>query len=134
MSISFPYQKKLLEGGEVADPRVIVEAKTIFGFLKIKFLLDSGADVTTLPFAQYAELFHFKKDLKRKVSIGGIEGKGVAAYPFSLNVRFAKKQFVLRSYFVESKIDPLLGRLDLWNMFSICFDNKNRKTIIIPIK
>lgn len=132
MSISFPYEKKRIKEQEISDPRIILEIKTKFGFLKIKFLLDSGADVTTFPIFPYSELFDFKKSKKTK--IGGIEGRGINAYPFSIKTRLEKEEFTLRCYFIESKIDPLLGRLDFWKLFSIYFDNKNLKTIIIPIR
>lgn len=130
MSIIFPYEKKLIDEGEIIDPRIILEVKTSLGFLSIKFLVDSGADVTTLPLVPYAEIFNFRKKPQEKVKIGGIEGKGVNAYPFSLLVRLANYEFALRSYFLESKTNPLLGRLDCWNVFSIYFDNKNLKTSI----
>jgi hypothetical protein len=130
MSISFPYEKKIIEEGELADPRIPLQIKTPVGFLTIKFLLDSGADVTTLPFSPYAELFNFKRNQKKKVTIGGIEGGGVNGYPFSLTVRLAKHKFSLRCYFIESRSDPLLGRLDFWNIFSIGFDNKNLRTML----
>jgi len=56
MSIDFPYEKKYIEEGFLIDPRVNVEIKTNRGFLVVKFLLDSGADVTTLPINPYLEL------------------------------------------------------------------------------
>lgn len=134
MSITFPYERKLIDEGEIIDPRITLEVKTSLGFLAIKFLVDSGADVTTLPLIPYGEIFNFQKKPKEKVKIGGIEGKGVNAYPFSLLIRLANYKFHLRSYFIESKIDPLLGRLDFWDLFSICFDNKSLKTLIISVK
>ena len=133
MSISYPYQKKLIDEGEIVDPRIIINVKTIKGFLAIKFLVDSGADVTTLPLNPYAELFKFRIKPKEKVTIGGIEGQGVAAYPFTIQVLLNSQLFPLRCYFIRSKIDPLLGRLDFWNRYSINFNNKASKTILTSI-
>ena len=129
MFMRFPYEKKWIEEGELVDPRVVIGLKTKFGFLKVKFLVDSGADVTTLPIVPYAELFDFKRSLKDKVKIGGIEGSGVIAYPCGLTIGMGGRRFRMRCYLIESKVDPLLGRLDFWNLFSIAFDNKTRETV-----
>jgi len=134
VSISFPYEHKIIDEDKIIDPRIILEVKTNFGFLKIKFLIDSGADVTTIPLHPYAELFNFKRKSKDKVIIGGIEGRGIAGFPYSMIARLQDKQFKLRCYFIDSKIDPLLGRLDFWHLYSICFDNQALKTIIQPLE
>lgn len=134
MSIYFPYEKKVIDEGEIVDPRINLQLQTKIGFLTIKFLVDSGADVTTLPFDPYAELFNFKINPKEKVTIGRVEGRGVYGYPFTLKIRLQKLEFPLRCYFLESKIDPLLGRLDFWTLFSINFDNKKLKTILVSLK
>lgn len=134
MSIAFPYEKKHIEEGELVDPRIPLEVKTKAGFLNIKFLVDSGADVTTLPFIPYAEIFDFTIKTKEKTRIGGIEGRGVNAYPYSLRVRLKTHEFSLRCYFIESQIDPLLGRLDFWKLYSIAFDNINGETKITRLQ
>jgi|SRR3989344_6762760 len=130
---TFPYEKKRIDEGILVDPRITLELQTRIGFLSIKFLLDSGADVTTLPLDPYAQLFSFIPKKKQAIRIGGVEGRGVKAYPFQLTARIQKQMFQLRCYFIESRVDPLLGRLDVWDKFSITFDNRNHRTIIIPI-
>ncbi len=134
MYIDFPYEKKYIEEGQLIDPRVNVEIKTTRGFLIIKFLLDSGADVTTLPLNPYAELFNYTANKKEKVTIGGVEGRGINGYPITLACKIKAKEFKLRCYFLESRIDPLLGRLDFWSLFSITFDNLKLKTSLATIK
>lgn len=134
MSISFPYETKQIDEGELADPRVTLDVKTKEGFLSIKFLVDSGADVTTLPIDPYGALFDFRRDSGKRVMIGGIEGKGVAAYPHRLAVRVRQHAFPLRCCFIASSTIPLLGRLDMWTLFSITFDNRRMRTIFSPLK
>ncbi len=131
---TFPYEVKKIAEGELVDPRITLELFTVRGFLTIKFLIDSGADVTTLPIVPYAELFDFQKDLKKCVRIGGIEGKGVSAYPFTLTMKLGSQRFRVRSYFIESQVDPLLGRLDVWKLFSIHFDNRRGQTELNTIR
>lgn len=130
---TFPYESKYINEGIIPNPRISLKVHLSTGFIRIRFLVDSGADVTTLPFYPYAEFAHFKKNPKDKITIGGIEGKGVAGYPFSLNAELDGYKFLLRCYFIESPIEPLLGRLDFWKLFSIYFNNKKRRSEIVPI-
>lgn len=130
---TFPYENKLIEEGLIPNPRISFKVHLPAGLTQIRFLIDSGADVTTLPFYPYAELAHFKKNTKDRITIGGIEGKGISGYPFSLNVELNGYKFSLRCYFIESPIEPLLGRLDFWRLFSIYFNNEKKRTEITPI-
>lgn len=130
---TFPYESKYIDEGIIPNPRISLKVNLLPEKITIRFLVDSGADVTTLPFHPYAELVHFKKDPKDKITIGGIEGNGVVGYPFTLNAEIGIHKFTLRCYFIESPIEPLLGRLDFWKLFSICFDNKKRTIQIIPL-
>lgn len=129
----FPYEKKRIDEKVLIDPRITIEVQTLQGFLSFKFLVDSGADVTTLPLNPYGELFGFHPHKDTATIIGGIEGKGVKAYPHQLVIRIRKHTLRVRSYFVESRVDPLLGRLDVWDKFSITFDNQRQRTIFIPL-
>ncbi|MBI3955985.1 hypothetical protein HY339_01905 [Candidatus Gottesmanbacteria bacterium] len=129
----FPYQTKRIDEGKIFVPVVTVELETIKGFWPFEMLLDSGADVTTFPLTPLASYFpNFKKDPKNKIVIGGVEGRGVFAYPHSVHTKLGNKYFLLRCYFIESNVDPLLGRLDFWNLFSVSFDNQKGRTEIIP--
>lgn len=128
-TFTFPYEKKIIEEGEISDPRVSLRLETPYGQQNIKFLVDSGADVTTLPIEPYGRLFNFKVDPDVSIIIGGIEGRGIRAYPYRLTVNLGSERIFLRSYFVESLVDPLLGRLDFWNLFSINFDNQKKRTV-----
>lgn len=127
----FPYQTKLIDEGKISVPVVTIELETIKGFWPFEVLLDSGADVTTLPLEPLASYFpHFKKDPKKKTVIGGVEGKGVIAYSYTIIAKLENNTFLLRCYFIESNVVPLLGRLDFWDKFSVTFDNKKKQTII----
>lgn len=114
-------------------PQVVLEVNTPSGYKDVPFLLDSGADCTSLPIHPYLDILGAKLNFKEKTLVGGVEGKGVAAYPTKLKFKLGKIEFLLPCYFIASKADPLLGRLDFWNKFSIIFDNKKKQTEIIPI-
>lgn len=133
ISFSFPYEYKQIEEGILPNPRITIELKGENGFFPVKFLVDTGADVTTLPLGVFSPFFHFKINIKDRITISGVEGKGIYAYPSPLTMRLKNNIFTVRSYFIESSIEPLLGRLDFWNLFSLTFDNHTKKTIIFPI-
>ena len=97
---SFPYRTKLIDEGKIVDPRVTLEIKTPVGFATIAFLIDSGADVTTLPLKPAIKIFNFNPDPKQKIKIGGVEGMGVDAYPFKLRAKLADREFDLRCYLI----------------------------------
>lgn len=126
----FPYQLKRIREGIIADPRIDLQIKTVAGFATTIFLLDSGADVTTLPINRFAKSLRFAPSPKTRITIGGVEGKGIGAFPYTLSAKLGNKEFKLRCYLIESSVDPLLGRLDFWTRFSIVFDNKKQQTII----
>lgn len=133
MSISFPYASKEIEEGIIPNPIATLPVKTVFGQQNFDFLVDSGADTTTLPLL-WSPLFGFKKEKANKSWVGGVEGGKIAAYTSNIEIRFSEKFIKIRCLFVNSNTIPLLGRLDIWDNFSILFDNKNKTTVFNPIK
>ena len=129
----FPYRYKRIDEGVIPDPTIEIKTLTTKGWRSFDFLVDSGADTTCLPLKPYAELLGFKPDPEKKIKIGGVEGKGVTAYPGKIKVKIGGKEMPLRCYFLRSRVMPLLGRLDLWNKFSISFDNKKKEITLKPI-
>lgn|GEM_PF-3575788 len=127
--IVFPYQFKVINKEEVADPVIYLDVVTKFGLRKIGFLVDSGSDTVVLPLAPYHFWFNFQPDIKTATTLGGIEGKGVTAYPGKIALQISKEEFNIRCYFVKSNTMPLLGRLDIWDKFSWIFDNKKKLVI-----
>ncbi len=86
MSISYPYSSKQIEEGIIPDPIATFGVETTIGEQNFDFLVDSGADTTTLPLL-WAPLFGFKPKIAEKTWIGGIEGGKVAAYPSIIKIR-----------------------------------------------
>lgn len=133
MSISFPYRKRTIEEGVIHYPVVYLPVKTKFGLYLLRFLVDSGADTTTLPI-KLAPLFGFKPTKDKKSWISGVESGKIAAYASKIEIGFDKKFYKVRCVFVESNVIPLLGRLDIWDKFSIVFDNIKQEVVFKPIR
>lgn len=129
MSIYFPYRKKIIEEGIIIPfPVANLPVKTIFGAYLIRFLVDSGADTTTLPLS-LSPLFDFKATESKKSWVGGVEGGKVAAYSSQIEIGFAKEFYTIRCHYINSQVTPLLGRLDVWDKFSILFDNQKEEVV-----
>lgn len=127
--IIFPYQFKFTEGVRIADPVIYLDVATPSGMRKIGFLVDSGSDTIVLPLAPYHFWFNFKPDTTKTTTLGGVEGKGVTAYPSKITLQIDKEEFTVHCYFVKSNTMPLLGRLDIWDKFNWIFNNKKKQVI-----
>lgn len=133
MSIEFPYQYKFIAEGKIPEPIIELKVTTSQGTSSMDFLVDSGADTTTLPLS-WADLFDFQINKKEHEWIGGVEGGRIAAYPGEIEILLGQRPLIIRCLFVTSNIIPLLGRLDIWDNFSIIFDNRNKKIIFESTK
>ena len=96
--------------------------------------MDSGSDTVVLPLSSYQFWFNFTPKDKDKTILGGVEGRGVLAYPSKITFQMGKENIVTRCYFVLSNTMPLLGRLDIWNKFNWFFDNKKAQVVFERIK
>lgn len=67
--------------------------------------------------------------LDQQTTLGGVEGKGVIAYPGKITLQIGRERIEVRCYFVRSNTMPLLGRLDLWDKFNWFFDNREKQVI-----
>jgi len=128
MSIRFPYASKQIEEDIIPEPIATLTVKTVLGIQNFDFLVDSGADTTTLPLL-WAPLFRFNKKDSKKTWVGGVEGGKIAGYTSIIEIKFNKNFLKIRILFVDSNVTPLLGRLDVWKNFSVLFDNKRKETI-----
>lgn len=127
--IVFPYQFKIIKNEQIADPVIYLDVLTKFGLRRIGFLVDSGSDAIILPLSPYHFWFNFKPDSKTATTLGGVEGRGVTAYPSKIALRIDKEEFIVHCYFVRSNTIPLLGRLDIWDKFNWLFDNQRKQVI-----
>ena len=104
----------------------------MLGEQSFDFLVDSGADTTSIPLL-WAPLFRFNKKGSKKTWVGGVEGGKIAGYPSTIEIKFDKNFLKIRILFVDSNITPLLGRLDVWDNFSVLFDNKSKETVFYKL-
>lgn len=125
----FPFQYKYLpEIGRVFAPNIKVGLKTIDGVIEYDFLVDTGSDLTTLPF------FMAKKLQVNLAKAGasntqGIGGHVVKTWLIKLQLIFPDNNFTVRASITNENSTPfLLGRVDFLDV--VCgwnFDAKDKK-------
>ncbi|MBI4067446.1 hypothetical protein HY407_03610 [Candidatus Gottesmanbacteria bacterium] len=96
--IYFPYQFRVFKNERLKDPIIYLSIQTVLGKRKIGFLVDSGSDTTVLPLVPYQYWLNFRPNPKEKTTLGGVEGKGVAAYPGKITLQFDKETTIVRCF------------------------------------
>lgn len=134
MSLKFPFEYAEVEGlGRLFYPIVILDVKTIFGWKKFKFLVDTGADVTTVP-SHFLPILGLKKTELAASYTLGVGGFRVKTWEFQLPVRIGVTELRTLASVVETKNDSmplLLGRKDIFEeRFNLFLDSKNKMTVI----
>lgn len=134
MSFEFPFEYAQLKGlGKLFYPIVYIELKTSFGWQEFAFLVDTGADLTTVPSHLLPVLGIDKSKLTVNTTLG-VGGYSVRTWDFQLPLKIGEKEFEVRASAVETKNDAiplLLGRKDIFEeKFNLLLDSKRKLTII----
>ncbi len=129
-SFRFPYQFIQIDIGKIPYPVVPVVTANGKKLLKYDFIVDTGADVTTLPKYIAEEL---GIDLS-KLQSGNSQGIGeglIKTWETKVKIRIGNVDFRIRCSFVSSnKIPPLLGKIDIFDRFNLYFDNDKEELVL----
>lgn len=134
MSLKFPFEYADVEGiGRLFYPIVRLEIKTISGWYEFDFLVDTGADITTVP-TQFLPILGLEKSKLAISNAFGVGGFNVKTWEFDLPVRIGMTELKVAASVVETKEDSiplLLGRKDIFEeRFNLFLDSKNKMTVI----
>ena len=134
MFLKFPFEYANIESlGKLFYPIVRLDLKTIYGYREFDFLIDTGADVTTLPSHILSVLGINKRDLKLSLTLG-VGGIKIRTYEFELPIKFGELKFFVKASAVDeggNTMPLLLGRKDIFeDRFSLEIDSKQKATII----
>ena len=125
----FPYQYKQIELGKLFNPMALLPVKTAQGWQNLWFLVDSGADTVMLPVG-LAKALGLKFDSSVVTSLWGIGKQAVTASPGKVTFKINSRELIVRSYFVHTNDSALLlGRLDVFEKFSVSFDRKRQAVV-----
>ena len=134
MSLIFPFVYAEVESlGQLFYPFVRVSLKTIYNWQEFDFLVDTGADVTTLPKTMLSVLGIDEGSLKRQKT-QGVGGIWVETFEIKLPLRIGSDEFFMRASIVDTEEEGLpflLGRKDIFEKrFSLTIDSKRKITIL----
>lgn len=134
MSLTFPFVYAKVESlGTLFYPFVTLELKTIYGWQEFDFLVDTGADVTTLPKTILPVLGINEKRLKKQKT-QGVGGIWVETFELKVPIRIDKDQLLIHASVTNTKekgLPFLLGRIDIFDKkYSLEIDSKNKVTIL----
>lgn len=130
---TFPYQYKQIEFGRLFNPLVLLPVKAAWGWQNLWFLVDSGADTMMLPVG-LGRALGLKFDSSVKAKLFGIAEQAVEASPGEVTLKINDREITARSYFVHTADSTLLlGRLDVFEQFSIGFDQKQQQVVFTPV-
>lgn len=131
----FPFQYSAIPYvGRIFTPIIPIRLKTINGVAKFNFLVDTGADLTTLPHFMASRL---RIDLKKeKQSVAeGLGGFRVKTWLVKISLIFPNNELAVRASITDENSTPfLLGRVDLLDVvYSWNFSTRQKKIIFEPI-
>lgn len=130
---SFKYSYRLIqtEVGQVPYPVIPVFLINRKKEILRDFIVDTGADTTTLPKYLAKELNINLRNLPRAQS-QGISEKPTKTWETRIKLKIGDEIIRTRCSFVASnKIPPLLGKLDIFSHFNLYFDNDRSQLVII---
>lgn len=131
-SLVFPFHFANVEGlGRLFYPIIQLQLRTLWGWQSFDFLVDTGADITTLPSFAFGLFGVQKKDLHRTTTqgVGGIE---IDTWATTVPVRIAGEQFRIHAVITEDGNTPLLlGKKDIFDTrFNLFLDSQKQQTVL----
>lgn len=134
MSLEFPFKYASIKGlGRLFYPMVRLQLKTIAGWREFEFLVDTGADVTTIPSHLLPVLGINHSQLPKSETLG-VGGISTQTWDFKLPIKLANVILNIRASAVDTKNDAmplLLGRKDIFeHRFNLELNSRKKLTII----
>lgn len=134
MHFEFPFEYADVEElGRLFYPMVRVELRTTSGWKPFEFLIDTGADVTTVPVSLLPLLGITIHEAKQTNTLG-VGGIKIKSWNFSLPIRLGTETWRIQANAVETKengVPFLLGRKDIFeSRCNLTLDSKRKMTII----
>ena len=128
--LEFEYRKERSDiVGEIFRPvaNLYFRSAKEGSWIEVESYIDSGADITLIPFS-LGKLLGFKIEKDRIKELSGIgEGK-ISVIIKKVPLRLGDVELSVRAaWALIEEVPTLLGRLDVFDRFKITFDEKKRK-------
>ena len=125
--IRFRYQAERSPLGTIYRPvaTIVLEHKGVL--IELPFYIDSGADISMIPFRFGKALRLERTQTDRIRQIRGITGPAVPYVVKRLRFIFNGRKIAARvAWSMKEEVPLLLGRMDLFNKFRITFNERKR--------
>jgi hypothetical protein len=135
MAIVFDYRRmRSLLVGEIKRPVADIFIRSERGeWIELHPFIDSGADITLLPYS-FGLMLGFKKNIGELYELKGVRGIGVPVIVKRVKMRIGNIELEPRvAWALIEETPPLLGRLDLFDKFNITFKEREGKIIFEPV-
>ncbi len=133
--ITFYYRKmKSRVLGEILRPVADIRLQTRKGkWIKYEAFIDSGADITIIPYS-VGKYIGFEMKEENLVQFQGVAGKDVPTILTKVKMRIGDVELEPRvAWALIEEAPPLLGRLDIFDRFNITFKEREGKIIFEPV-
>ena len=126
--MKFPYKIiKTEHFGDLPTPTFWLAVQVKTKIVPLLFLLDTGADITSLPVSA-AKSLGIDLTTCPKESMEGYEGKSVSVYRSSIRIFLNNNRYTIPCVFTPIETVPiLLGRAGILNQFTITLDGKKKE-------
>jgi len=129
VSIQFKLKEEITPYGPLLTPLVRLAFNTVRGWQDGWFLIDTGADFTTVP-ESVADLVGIDLSRCPKEFVIGIDGRSTPVRVGSLTLQIGKHVSPVRCHFLKADHGAyLLGRMDVFSRFDINFKNRKHRVI-----
>lgn len=128
MKLRYPYESKSsLEFGNISTIKLLLSVESSTGLIPFTFLLDTGADVSSLPASAALKL---GIDLAKcpRIPMSGFEGSTISVYKSRIKIRFNEESMSVPCVFhPDDDVPILLGRAGILDRFNIFLDGKKKE-------
>lgn len=134
MSFEFPFEYADVEElGRLFYPMVRIGLRTVSGWKPFDFLIDTGADMTTVPVSLLTILGITVHEAKQTKTLG-VGGIMIKSWNFNLPIRLGTTSWRIQANAVETNengVPFLLGRKDIFeSRCNLYLDSKRKVTVI----
>lgn len=119
--------------GSILRPVASCFLSTKAATLEVAMYIDSGADMTLIPFRLGRSLGFRKRLAERILELSGIGGTGVPYVLRKAQLRIGPAAFTIRlAWALIEEVPLLLGRVDVFPRFQILFHERRRHVTFTP--
>ena len=134
MSLEFPFEYADIEGlGTLFYPIIKAQLKTTNGWQEFEFLVDTGADITTVP-SHLLPVLGLDKSRLHSNNTSGVGGISIKSWDFKMPIKLGNKELLIACSAVDTKegsMPLLLGRKDIFeDRYNLLLDSQRKITVI----